>query len=45
VSIIILIFLESQKQAPASHALYIVTASRGLSAEAGQIRLNITPGW
>ena len=39
------IFLESQKQAPVSHALYIVTASRGLSAEAGQIRLQITPGW
>ena len=38
-------FLESQKQAPASHALYILVSSRGLSAEAGQIRLKVTPGW
>ena len=39
------IFFKSQQPAPASHALYVVTASRGLSAEAGQIRLQITPGW
>ena len=38
-------FLKSQKQAPASHALYILVSSRGLSAEAGQIRLKVTPGW
>ncbi len=38
-------FLESQKAAPASHALFIMVSSRGLSAEAGQIRLNIAPGW
>ena len=38
-------FLESQNQAPASHGLYILVSSRGLSAEAGQIRLTITPGW
>jgi len=37
--------LTSRKEGKASHALYILVSSRGLTADAGGTKLNITPGW
>jgi hypothetical protein len=37
--------LTSRKEGKASHALYILVSSRGLTADAGGTKLNITPDW
>jgi hypothetical protein len=37
--------LTSQKEGPAAHELYILVSSRGLTADAGGTKLNITPDW
>jgi len=37
--------LTSSKEGKASHALYILVSSRGLTADAGGTKLNITPDW
>ena len=38
-------YLSSRKEGQASHSLYILVSSRGLTADAGGTKLNITPGW
>jgi hypothetical protein len=37
--------LTSQKEGQAAHELYILISSRGLTADAGGTKLNITPDW
>ena len=37
--------LTSQKEGKAIHELYILVSSRGLTADAGGTKLNITPDW
>ena len=37
--------LTSQKEGKAAHSLYILVSSRGLTADAGGTKLNITPDW
>ena len=37
--------LTSQKEGKATHELYIFVSSRGLTADAGGTKLNITPDW
>jgi len=37
--------LTSQREGRASHSLYILVSSRGLTADAGGTKLNITPDW
>ncbi|MGB5746794.1 MAG: hypothetical protein WBM69_07430 [Desulfobacterales bacterium] len=37
--------LTSQKEGKATHELYILVSSRGLTADAGGTKLNITPNW
>ena len=39
------IHLTSQKEGTATHELYILVSSRGLTADAGGTKLNITPDW
>ena len=39
------IHLTSQKEGKAAHSLYILISSRGLTADAGGTKLNITPDW
>ena len=38
-------YLSSRKEGQASHSLYILVSSRGLTADAGGTKLNITPDW
>jgi len=38
-------YLTAQKEGKASHELYILVSSRGLTADAGGTKLKITPDW
>ena len=38
-------YLSTRKEGQASHSLYILVSSRGLTADAGGTKLNITPDW
>ena len=39
------LYLTSQKESSATHELYILISSRGLTADAGGTKLKITPDW
>lgn len=39
------LYLTSQKESRATHELYILVSSRGLTADAGGTKLKITPDW
>ncbi len=39
------LYLTSQKEGRATHELYILVSSRGLTADAGGTKLKITPDW
>jgi hypothetical protein len=38
-------YLSSRQEGQASHSLYILVSSRGLTADAGATKLNIMPDW